>query len=126
MELSRRGFAYLGCGSFRRGFRRGNIVIKVPYCHQGFEDNITEAYVYRQFRNNPNEKGFVFAPCRLLPNACLMMPYVSARCVMPDWTFNIDNQQCGEYKGRIVAYDSAYNISQTVIGEALSWAGVSS
>lgn len=125
-QLLKKGFKHLGTGAFRRTFGRGKIVIKIPYNDAGFQDNITEAYAYRTFRNEADPKTeAVFAPCRLLPNGCLMMVYIEYAWSegMPRWTHYIDGGQCGFYKDRVVAYDSGGDISH-LRADASRWAGV--
>ncbi len=127
-DLLKRGFKEIGNGSSRVGFRRGNIVVKVPYNSGGYRDNIMEAYAYRLYRKNPDSQSRVYAPCRLLPNGCLLMVFVERleRLEMPGWTHIIDGAQCGKYKDRIVCYDSAYNLyyDGDMRANALEWAGV--
>lgn len=125
-ELEKKGFKNVGCGSFRTTFQRGKIVVKVPRHWDGFDDNIGEAHAYRKYRNNPKpEDGIVFAPCRLLPNGCLMMVYVEYvdHEELPDWGQKLDGSQAGEYKGRIVAFDSGCDLGFDK-GEALALMGL--
>jgi len=123
--LESSGWKYIGVGSFRAAYRRKNTVIKVPRNYEGFEDNVTEAYAYRKYRNNPGHRGIVFAPCRLLPSGCLMMPFVvrAEYTQLPEWAQHIDGGQAGKYKDRIVAYDSGYDIKPEN-REAFQWAKV--
>lgn len=113
-NLLTRGFTCLGSGSFRTTYGRGKIVIKVPRHWDGFDDNIGEAYAWRKYRNNPKEEdGIVFAPCRLLPNGCLMMVMVDVEPdyqALPKWASMLDGSQAGYYKGRVVAYDSGCDL----------------
>ena len=113
-ELEDRGFKFVGCGSFRNTYKRGNIVVKVPRHWDGFDDNIGEAYAWRKYRNNPKEEdGIVFAPCRLLPNGCLMMVLVDVEPdyqSLPQWASHLDGSQAGYYKGRVVAYDAGCDL----------------
>jgi len=109
-NLLSKGFARLGQGSFRVTFGRGKVVVKVPYNQNGFEDNLTEAFNWRKYRDKPNLNGYLFAPCRLLPDATLMMVHVDTKVFheeLPHWTRYIDGQQVGRYKGKLVAYDYA-------------------
>jgi len=109
-KLKNLGFHYLGEGGFRVAYGLKNYVIKVPYNEEGFEDNLTEAYTWRRYKNKPHHQGYMFAPCRLLPDATLLMVKVNPvrnRNNLPSWTKYIDCEQVGEYKGRIVAYDYA-------------------
>jgi len=123
-ELSKNGFEKIGQGASRFGYKRGKTVIKVPYNSGGYSDCIMEAYVYRRFRR-ADYCGMYFAPCRLLPNACLMMPYLERMNWddVPMWAKRMDGGQCGRYKDRIVAYDSAYDITSFKT-QALEWAKV--
>lgn len=112
-ELENRGFTFIGRGSFRNTYKRGNVVIKVPRHWDGFDDNIGEAYAWRKYRNNPKDgNGIVFAPSRLLPNGCLMMVVVEHMSTMdmPSWAYNLDGAQAGMYKGRVVAYDAGCDL----------------
>lgn len=121
--LLSKGWEYIDEGSARLGYRRGMTVIKIPKNRQGHVGNIVEAYAYRKYRNQPNDNGFVFAPCRLLPNVCLMMPFIqqASRQDLPEWSKWIDGDQCGYYNGRIVVYDSEVDV-QHLQPEALRWA----
>lgn len=112
-SLLERGFTCLGSGSFRTTYGRGKIVIKVPRHWDGFDDNIGEAYAWRKYRNQPSKEGIVFAPCRLLPNGCLMMVLVDVEPdyqALPRWASMLDGAQAGYYKGRVVAYDSGCDL----------------
>lgn len=121
--LQKSGWKYIGVGSFRQAFQRGNTVIKVPRNDEGFEDNVTEAFAYRKYRNNPGQFGIVYAPCRLLPNGCLMMPFVKRESweKLPEWAQGIDGGQAGYYKDRLVGYDTGYD-SKHENKEAFQWA----
>ncbi len=121
--LQENGWTYIGVGSFRQAFRRKDTVIKVPRNHEGFEDNITEAYAYRKYRNNPGKHGIIYAPCRLLPSGCLMMPFVQRESweKLPDWAQGIDGGQAGYHKGRLVGYDTGYD-SKHENKDAFQWA----
>ena len=123
--LLNRKFNKIGCGASRYGFQRGNVVIKVPYNAGGYTDNIMEAYMYNQWRKEPDMKGRFYAPCRLLPDACLMMMFIKrgAYHELPDWLVSMDGGQGGKYHDRIVAYDSAYNITD-MKPYAMRWAGL--
>jgi hypothetical protein len=126
-ELYRRGFRRLGEGSFREVYRRKNVVVKIPHNDSGFDDNIVEAFAYLRYRKGADSNLFVFAPCRLLPNGCLLMVYVEPLFYpnKPLWANYIDGGQVGTYNGRIVAYDSANELSELRLW-ALHWAGVTS
>jgi hypothetical protein len=118
-RLEEKGFEYLSHGSFRRVWERGNIVVKVPDNHDGLIDNRVEAHAWRIYRNRPSKMGIVVAPCRLLPNGCLMMVKVEdgfGSVPVPDWSDMIDHDQVGVYKGRAVAYDAALDLH-----ERLEW-----
>lgn len=117
-------FQYVGAGAFRRAWKRKNTIIKVPHNSVGYCCNIWEAYAYRKYRNASAYNGEVYAPCRLLPNACLMMPLVQMVDYnkLPMWCSYIDGMQCGLYHGRVVAYDSAADIIGEDRQEALMWA----
>lgn len=125
--LHKAGFSYLGVGAYRVAFRRNNIVVKIPQSYSGLIDNIYEAYAYRKYRLQPGFNGEVYAPCRLLPNACIMMPFVhriTTASDLPEWSKWIDGQQVGMFNGRIVVYDSACDIGTDDQRAALKWAGV--
>lgn len=117
-EFMKRGFTYLGEGASRRGFRRDNIVVKVPrfVSEFGIEDNIVEWRAYQKYRNDPTELGFYFAPCRWMNNGCLMMPYIeklefgNLNLKYPSWADKIDCNQVGLYKDKVVCYDYANDI----------------
>ena len=123
--LSSTGWMHIGSGSFRAAYRKKNTVIKVPRNTEGFQDNLTEAYAYRKYRNNPDGDGIIFAPCRLLRNGCLMMPFVTRAEYdqMPTWAQFLDGAQAGLYKNRIVGYDTGYDIKHER-QEAFQWAKV--
>lgn len=109
-KLLNQGFEKIGQGSFRVTYARGKVVIKIPYNQAGFEDNLTEAYNWRKYKSTPNTRGFVFAPCRLLPDGSLMMVKVEGIRdwnTIPFWAYKIDGTQCGYHKGKLVAYDYA-------------------
>ena len=121
--LEENGWKYIGSGSFRTVYQRRNTVIKVPHNDEGFEDNVTEAYAYRKYRNEPGKHGIIYAPCRLLPSGCLMMPFVKREAYphLPTWAQGLDGGQAGHYKGRIVGYDTGYD-SKHENKEAFQWA----
>jgi len=123
--IESKGFKFIGQGLFRRAYQRGKVVIKVPRSICGFEDCVMEAYAYFTFRKNPDYRNYVYAPCRLLTNGCLMMVYVDEveSSHLPKWTGYIDGQQCGLYNNRIVAYDSACDITD-YRRQAIEWAGL--
>lgn len=132
-KLLKMGFIKTGMGSYRHAYRRGNVVVKVPRSDSGFVDNIVEAYAYHYYRKEPDDNGFVYAPCRLLPNGCLMMvvvdfsseEFVCEEVVgLPYWTNWIDGCQVGRYNGRIVAFDSANDVTPELRVDAQKWAGV--
>ena len=113
LQLLNRGFKYLDHGAFRHTFVRGRVVIKVPRGNLGITDNRTEALAYRKWKSHPTEKGLILAPCRLLPNDCLMMVTVDLEHEWngaPPWVYRIEGAQAGLYKGHWVAYDYAYDV----------------
>jgi hypothetical protein len=119
-SLENRGFVYIGSGDFRRVYRRGKMVVKIPSSRHGAIDNYMEARAWHKYRNTPTPIGASLAPCRLLPNWCLMMASVQT-CSREEssrlgWSRDIDKAQVGLYKGRVVAYDYALNLT-----ERLSW-----
>lgn len=116
-KLKETGFRYLSCGDFRAVYRRKNYVVKVPINIDGIIDNIVEFKGWKKYGYRPTNLGLVLAPCRLLNNNCLMMVRVKTTGLLyPDWANKVDNCQVGEYRGRVVAYDYALNIT-----ERLSW-----
>ena len=133
-HLEGRGFEHIGSGAFRHVYRRrfdkgraGNVVIKVPANRHGFEDNVTEAWAYHTYRKQADSNAYVYAPCRLLPNACLMMVYVAHPNYiysLPDWCRYIDGYQCGWFKGRAVAFDSGADHTYQMRLAAYMWAGI--
>lgn len=117
-QLESKGFYYLGSGSFRKTWARKNVVVKIPSNLDGVVDNRVEASVWRRYRNQPNSFGYHFAPCRLLPNGCLMMVKVEWRDMRDEdraeWIRFIDSNQVGKYKGRVVAYDYALDVPERI------------
>jgi len=120
-HLLTRGFREIGYGSFRRTFKRGKVVIKVPRCNDGANDNRVEAAAYRKYKNGPTSQGIFMAPCRILSNYCLMMVHVEGAYLyadeddgkkVPHWAKLVEGRQCGYYHGRLVAYDFALDISE--------------
>ncbi len=120
-SIKKAGFEEIDEGSFRVVYARNNIVIKIPMNEDGEIDNRVEAAVWRKYKSNPTDRGLYLAPCRLLPNGCLMMgkcnfDYTSEesdqRWSSGHWSKNVDNYQVGKYHGRIVAYDYALNVSE--------------
>jgi hypothetical protein len=124
--LRSKKFHHLGEGSYRRGWQRKNVVIKVPKCEVGYCDNILEAYAYRKYRKGPDYNDVVYAPCRLLPNGALLMTFVEfvEYKQLPVWCGYIDGMQCGNYHGRIVAYDAASDIIGKDRSDAMKWGHV--
>ena len=120
VSLEKRGFVYLGRGDFRRVYCRDKVVVKIPSSRHGAIDNYMEARAWHKYRNNPTPIGASLAPCRLLPNWCLMMmtveTYSREESSRFGWSRDIDKSQVGLYKGRVVAYDYALNLT-----ERLSW-----
>ncbi len=120
-SIKKAGFEEIDEGSFRVAFSRNNIVIKVPMNEDGEIDNRVEAAVWRKYKNNPTDRGIYLAPCRLLPNGCLMMgkcnfDYTTGesdeRWSSGHWSSKVEGCQVGKYRGRIVAYDYALNVSE--------------
>ena len=110
------GWKYVGSGRNRRVIRRGNVVIKLPYQPDGMKANADEAKLYRQFKSKPsNKNGAYYAPCRLLPNGCLMMRALKTKLThktirnLPLWIWSlVDGTQVGLTKtGKVLAYDYA-------------------
>lgn len=114
--LKSRGFEYIGCGSFRRGFRRNKIIIKVPRNDDGLYDNRVEAAAWHKYKNQPSSQGIILAPCRLLSNGCLMMVRVERKYfteeAAPSWAKAVEGWQVGTYRGRLVAFDFALDITE--------------
>src|SRR5271170_2003139 len=71
------GFEHVGGGGFRETYLRGRVVIKVPSTTDGIIDNRVEAAAWRHYRAKPTSREIRLAPCRLLPNLCLMMVAVN-------------------------------------------------
>lgn len=112
-QLLTRGFEYLDSGAFRHTFMRGGVVIKVPRNDHGITDNQVEADAYRKWKHSPTDRGIYLAPCRLMPNGCLMMVTVDLDYKWkdaPEWIHYIEGGQAGRYKGGYVAYDYAYDV----------------
>lgn len=122
--LAKNGFERIGYGATRVSFKRKNIVIKVPKSKCGFMDNEIEALAYKRYRNNESPDGMFLAPCRLIPNGCLMMKlvddsnpllraalnsYASMKELLPKWVFGKDGYQIGMYKDRLVQYDYGHD-----------------
>ena len=111
------GLERKGRGSFRRAFKRKNSIIKVPLNADGVVDNLMEAKAYRFYKNNPTSLGIQLAPCRLLPNYSLLMPYAAhlnfdEYNTMPEWVEMVEGDQVGMYRGRVVAYDYALDLQE--------------
>jgi hypothetical protein len=123
--IQSKGFSCIGLGQYRLVFRRKNVVVKFPLSLIGLEDNICEAYAYDKYRKQPNHNGAFFVPCRLLANGSLMMNFVKHMpyADMPQWTYYIDGSQCGIFNSRVVAYDSACQLTY-LKDDALRWAGI--
>lgn len=113
-HLLENGFEKIGHGSFRDAYARGNVVIKVPSCEDGLIDNMVEARGWRTYKKRRTQMGLFVAPCRLLPNGCLMMMRVQIieddDPILPGWADLVDNRQVGLYKRRCVAYDFALDL----------------
>lgn len=114
------GFRRLNHGCFRTAFRRKNFVIKVPRNVDGVVDNMIEARAYKHFGNNPTSLGIYLAPCKLLTNNCLLMPFVAhlgSEDPLPEWAHLVDGSQVGMLHGRIVAYDYALDLKERYVWE---------
>lgn len=114
-HLESRGFTKVDNGSFRVVYRRNRVVIKVPRNGDGEIDNLVEARGWQKYKSEPTDDGIPLAPCRLLPNGCLMM--VEVKMVIVDeskhkWVNKIEGWQVGEYRGRMVAYDYALSLNE--------------
>ena len=111
------GFERKGRGSFRRAFKRNNSIIKIPLNADGVADNLMEAKAYRFYKNKPTSLGIHLAPCRLLPNYALLMPYTAhlnfdEHNNMPEWVEMVEGYQVGMHRGRVVAYDFALDLEE--------------
>lgn len=118
-EITRLGFEYVSRGSFRAGYRRHNIIIKVPINGDGLIDNIVEAVAWRKYKNRPTNRHIYLAPCRLLSNHCLMMARVEIGFDRgaPAWAKNLIDAQYGNYRNKkneqqIVTYDYAFEVTE--------------
>lgn len=120
-HITKAGFEQIDSGSFRNVFARKNIVIKVPMNSDGEIDNRVEAAVWKKYKNNPTDRGIYLAPCRLLPNGCLMMgkckfdyteAEITERWSHGHWSSKVEGNQIGKYRNRMVAYDYALNVSE--------------
>lgn len=114
-HLLAKGFRYLSQGGFRRTYIRDSIVIKVPHVNDGLVDNRVEAAAWRKYKSQPTDLGIHLAPCRLLPNGCLMMVTVESWnwvVEKPAWASKIDSGQVGHYKDRTVAFDFALDVTE--------------
>lgn len=118
-HLIEQGYKYLGSGTYRNTFinEKGNFLIKIPKNHEGTEDNKREARAYKNSWNKPYltgyQSGMKLAPCRLLPNGCLLMVVVDIKVNyddLPKWARYIDSAQVGMYKNNLVAYDYALDV----------------
>lgn len=103
--LERVGFEYMGHGTTRFVFKRGNYYVKVAFTDAGDHSNFRESKYWHQDRWRREIK---IAPCRLLSNGALLMVKVEMvddiydRC---PWASYVDCGQVGLYKGQFVAYD---------------------
>lgn len=112
-------FEYTGRGASREAYKRGNIVVKVPLHEYGIMDNFIEAKAYSKYRNaettggwyDLSKKKISLAPCHLMNNHCLMMPFIEKEIMKlpPDWVLRLDGGQAGLYNGRYVAYDYGHD-----------------
>lgn len=106
------GFYDWSKGGFRRVYRRGSIVIKVPINGDGVVDNIVEALSWKKYGNKPTNRYIYLTPCRLLPNLCLMMKKIDYLNSEPAWRKNLTDPQVGSYRGRDVVYDYAFEVTE--------------
>ncbi len=111
------GFNFIGQGSFRQTFARGNVVIKIPKNQDGIIDNRVEAAAWKKYHKKPTTRKLRLAPCRLLPNGCLMMVKVKVKSGgkdFPKWLSEVqcDGRQGGLYKRRYVLYDYACDMPE--------------
>lgn len=122
------GFEWVGGGDFRSVYGRRGVVVKIPSDTLGLRHNIIEAYAYHKFRRSATPCGVVFAPCKLLPNGCLMMVLVRwpdyGHQKMPTWANYIDHDQVSMYNGRWVAYDASVDVGHDFEIEASEWVGI--
>ena len=68
-KIEAAGFVECGEGSFRRVFKRGKVVIKVPKYTDSILDNQMEARAYSKYKNGPTD----FLESTLLLVACFPM-----------------------------------------------------
>lgn len=119
-HLIKAGFVKLDAGSFRVSYKRGKIVVKVPRNGDGVLDNRIEARAWRKYKSKPSKRGIQYAPCRLLPNGCLMMvaveTYVDTTSreapEYPVWGMRVEGEQVGLYRGKWIAYDYAWDVTE--------------
>ncbi len=114
-HLTACGFVEIDSGCFRVAFMRGKVVVKVPLSEDGLIDNMVEARGWRTYKSKRTRNHLHLAPCRLLPNGCLMMVKVDADVDfdrLPAWADRVDGQQVGYYKGRLVAFDYALDLTE--------------
>lgn len=109
--LKSNNWKYISEGRHRKVYKRGGVVLKIPANLSGFEANIREREIYLSRRNEG-----IFAPCRLLPNGCLMMVALNNTRGCCDYDKNdpswaqelMDGPQIGfDRNGKLVAYDYA-------------------
>ena len=115
-------FTFLGEGRHRRTYltKSKKCVIKFPYNSDGLKANQSEHDNYHKYKKNNDTYGIVYAPCRLIKDTVLLMPYIDLifgfedgeelanekDISLPSWAYKIDCHQVGLFKGRFVAYDS--------------------
>jgi hypothetical protein len=125
------GYEFIAEGRMRATYRSPNkrFVLKFPKEKWGLDGNISEAKRYSTHKNNPDPEnhGAVYAPCRLIQGAILMMWAVeksygtSGGCIealhdgklsklnrkeAPHWVQFLDCDQAGILpNGRVVAFD---------------------
>lgn len=121
-------FQLIGTGSSRRTYLSPSkkYVLKFPTCVWGIDMNVSEHNIWHKFKNNSDQDGTFYAPCRLIGGLVLMMWAVTqsygdsegdddARFrgfipmptdEMPAWVIELDCCQAGTLSnGKVVAYD---------------------
>lgn len=110
LSFWKRPFIFLGEGTQRRVYRRGNYIIKLPISWDGLNSNDKEARTY-QSTSDGWLFGIRYAKCKLHSSGLLIMEYVEPAHgkELPRWTCYVDCQQVGyNRRGHLVAYDYGY------------------
>jgi hypothetical protein len=113
--LVRHGFTKIGSGSFRSVYTRKKVVVKVPRNGDGEIDNRVEDRAWHKYKSQETSQGIFLAPCRLLPNGCLMMVRVDVSYegkIAPAWSAWIDGEQVGIRKDKWLSFDYALDIRE--------------